>query len=284
MADSSDVNNVLVGLLSSWLYPTGTANPSAATADIKGIRIYVGWPVQDQVDADLANAICHVSVYALPVERNTTRYLQRWQPTLINTPTLTLTVAGQTVTVGGTIPPANNPHNAVIFVNNVPFVYPVQPTDTQAGIAAALATLIRAIAPATVSSGPMVTIPMSARLGAVRIGVTGTSVKTIASQEKQFQVGIWTDTPTHRTSIATIIDPALKALTFLTLADFTRARIRSFGSRDADTAQKQSVYSRMLIYTVDYATTLQRTDTQVTQVQVNVTPQGATSPAVTVYE
>lgn len=276
MADISDVTSTLVAIISALLYPTGTANPPIVRTNT---RVYVGWPIPDQLEIDLANAvagnapdpqICHVSVYPLPTERNTTRYLPQWQQATLNTPTLTLTAAGQTVTVAGVIPPQSNPHNAVIFANGIPYVYAVQSADSLNSIAAALAALISVAVPGTSSAGPIVTLPNSARLGAVRIGVTGTSVLEISRQEKQIQIVIWADSPDHRSALAKIIDPALKALTFIALPDLSGGRLRYVGNRESDAAEKQGIYRRDLMYTVEYGTFQTLVTTEITQVQTNV--------------
>lgn len=300
MADVTEVMDTLTGIISGLVYPNGTSKPSVGGVDA---RIFVGWPVPATLAADLANGACQVSVYQLPGERNTTRYLKASLSAFLNTPTLTLSMAGQTVTVGGTIPPASNPHNAVVFVNYIPYVYAVQPTDTLSSIATALATLISggAFAGAPLltesssvlttelggpllieSAGPVIYLPQSAVLTAARIGVTGTSVVEIARQEKQFLISIWANSPKSRTALAKTIDPALKALTFILLPDFTSGRIRYVSNRESDEAQKQQIYRRDLIFTVEYATTQTQTTTQITQTQLNVT--AANQPAITVFD
>lgn len=290
MADITDISSALVGLISGLLYPNGTANPPLSSTNV---RVYVGWPIPDQLDTDLANKataaptardlpICHVAIYPLPAERNTTRYLGQWQTAVINTPTLTLVAAGQTVTVGGTIPPASNPHNAAIFANGIPYVYAVQSSDTLTGIATALATLINVAIPGTTNAGPVITLPAAARLGAARIGVTGTSIMEVSRQEKEMQIAIFADSPAHRTSIAKIIDPALKSMTFIALPDFTSGRLRSRSSRESDGAQKQAIYRRDLIYTVEYATTQTRVDPQVIAIgmTVQIAPNSVATPQI----
>lgn len=284
MADVTDVTSMLVGIISGLIYPNGTSNPSVGGVDAK---VFAGWPIPETLKADLANDVVQVSVYTLPSERNTTRYLEQWQTAVINTPTLTLFAAGQTVTVGGTIPPKSNPHNAVIFVNQFPYVYAVQPTDNLNIIATALTALIAAAVPGTMNAGAVITLPAGARLGPVRIGVTGTSVMEISRQEKQFQLIVWANTPANRTSIAKTIDSALRAMTFILLPDFTFGRLRYMGNRETDSAQKQQLYRRDLIYTVEYATTQLQTNTQITQEVINVSAAIAgvlpAQPVTTVY-
>lgn len=276
MADISEVCSTLVGLIGALIYPNGTAAPSII-AGTAGIKVYVGFPVPAQIDLDIANKVnglplpyCHVGVFPLPAERNTTRYLQKWSKASIQTPTLTLTAAGQTATVAGTIPPASNPHNMAVFANGIPYVYAVQPADTLATIATALATLINVGVPGTTSAGLVITLPNTATLGAVRVGVTGTSTLEVARQEKQIQISVFADSPLHRTQIAKAIDPILKAMTFIALPDLTKGRIRYFGNREFDTAQKQAIYQRMLIFTVEYGTIETQTFEQIVAVEVNI--------------
>lgn len=276
MADISDVTDTLAGIITGLLYPNGTASPPAVRTNT---RVEVGWPVPEQIQTDLANTIvgnaldlpiCTVSIYPLPTERNTTRHLPIWQPATLNTPTLTLTASGQTVTVGGTIPLITNPHNAAIFANGIPYVYAVQPADTLNSIAAALAALIAVAIPGSSSAGPLVTLPAGALLGAVRIGVTGTSMLEVARQEKQIQIVIWADSPDHRSAIAKIIDPALKAMTFIALPDLTAGRIRYVGNRESDNAEKQGIYRRDLMFTVEYGTLQEQAFPQIVVVETKI--------------
>lgn len=274
MADLSDVANTLKDLCASLVYPNGTAQPSVANAPI---QVYVGWPVKSQLDADLAIGKCHVSVYPRPQERNTTRYLPTSAQVSLNTALLTLTVSGQTVTVAGTIPPVANPHNLAIFVNGLPYVYRVLVTDTLATIASAMAALI----PGASSAGPIIIVQNTARLGAARVGVTGTSGILVRNQERVFQIGIWADTPAHRDAIATGIDPTLAATTFLSFADGTAGRFRYVGSPVTDMFEKSTLYRRDLMYSVDYSTMQVQSTTQITQISETVQ---AGPNSVTVYQ
>ena len=85
MADVSDVCNALVTLAAQAVYPNGTGQASIANT---GVRLFQGWPLPQQLDADLKAGVCQVSVYPRPEERNTARYPQDWQQRTLNTPTL----------------------------------------------------------------------------------------------------------------------------------------------------------------------------------------------------
>lgn len=267
MADLTDVANTLVAMIAGIVYPSGTGGPSVAATPIV---VYQGWPNPQQLDVDIATGKCHVSVYPRPEERNTTRFTTDWKPVSVNTPTLTLTAAGQTVTVGGAVPPAGNPHNAMVFANGKPYVYAVLVSDTLASIAAALAALIVVDVAGTSAAGAVITLPASARLNRARVGVTGSSMRELRRQERLFQIGIWADTPAHRDAIAQAIDSTLAFTTFLTLPDSSAGRLVYKSSMVSDQFQKDKLYRRDLMYTVEFATTQTETDTQITQEQLNV--------------
>ena len=274
MADIIDVQNALVAIAAQTLYPNGIGQPSAVTAPV---RVYPGCPTAASLDSDLAAGTCHVSVFPSAAERNTSRYPKDWLQQTINTPTLTMTISGQTVTVGGTIPPSTNPHNVMVLADGEPYAYSVQTSDTLTSIATALAALIAVGIPGTTSSGAIITIPAPARIEAARVGITGTMIREIRRQERQFQLTAWADTPAHRDAIAQTIDVALAAIEFLTMPDGYAARLIYRGSTVIDAQQKAGLYRRDLIYTVEYATTQIATATQVTQEQINVTAQDGTA-------
>lgn len=278
MADVIDVQTALVALAAAALYPNGTGQPSAAGG--VPCKVYAGWPTESQLDSDLAGRTAHVTVFPRPEERNTTRFPQDWQPQTMNSATLTLTINGQQITVGGVVPPANNPHNLSVLANGKPYVYAVQTSDTLNSIAASLAALIAADLPGTSAAGAVVTLPGTGRIGAARVGVTGTAVREIRRQERQFQITVWADSPTHRDAVAQPVDQVLAATKFLTMPDGLAARLIYKGSPISDNTQKSRLFRRDLIYLVEYATTQTETETQITQDQLGVaaTRDGATQP------
>ena len=283
MADISDVLSALQTLIVAAIYPNGTDQPSVVVGAVP-VRVYQGWPNPQQLDADLKLPVCHVSIYPRPDERNTTRYPKDWQPQSVNAPTLTLTANGQQITIGGTV---SIPQNAVAFVNGKPYVYALQGGDTLTSIATALATLIAAAVPSTTSTGPVITLPATARIGALRIGVGGTSIMEVRRQQRTIQITVWADSPTNRDAVMKVIDPMLAATERLTLADTTSARLIYKSSPVTDQFQKEKLYRRDLMYSVEYATTITEADTTITVEQINETPwiDGATqgSPGTTTY-
>jgi len=266
MADLTDVENALVALVAGAIYPAGTGQPSGPGMPVK---IRAGWPLPQELDADLKAGTCNVTVYSRPEERNTTRFTSDWQQATVNAPVLTLTAAGQSVTVGGSIPPANNPHIAVVFANGLPYAYAVLPSDTLTTVAAALALLIVADIPGTAAAGPVITLPAGGRLGVVRVGVTGTAVRPVRTQEKLFQVSIWADTPDNRTAVSVVVDGVLAANVRVTLPDQSIGKLTYKSTLQSDKFEKDNLYRRDILYTVEYSTTQTEVATQITAIEVD---------------
>ena len=311
MADVSDVESVLVTTLAQTIFPNGTGQPSIVGA---GCKIFRGWPIPKKLDDALAAGKINVSVVAQDNETNTTRYPRDWEEFPFTTPALTLTVAGNTITVGGTV---SSPLNAAAIVNRKAYVYPVQPSDTLTTIATGLAALINVDIPA-VSSGQVISIddsvvsspamtlqesgPLSRRFGGAllesmagywpfrpmnlglsgswrkrfggvilaseaaywptpsvgihaRVGAFGNVIREIKRQKRGFQMTFWCPTPALRDTIVPPCDVALSALTYLALPDGTAGRIIYQKSVSSDRTEKQGLYRRDLIYSVEYGTT-----------------------------
>ena len=66
MPDLSDVSAQIATICAATCYPNGTGSPSIAGVDI---RIFEGWPVPAQLDADIAAGKINVSVYPVPNAR-----------------------------------------------------------------------------------------------------------------------------------------------------------------------------------------------------------------------
>jgi hypothetical protein len=95
--------------------------------------------------------------------------------------------------------------------------------------------------------------------------VTGTAMQEVRRQERLIQIGIWADSPAHRASIATPIDAALAAQTFLAMPDGSAARLRYKSSPVTDQYEKSRIFRRDLMYEVEYATFQTETETEITE-------------------
>lgn len=262
MPDLSDVENVLVSLVTQIVYPNGTAAPSATGDDIK---VYRGWPMQPNLDADLKDGIVNISVFPIDPEQNVTRYAPEWMEIPSPPVTLTMTVAGQTVTVGGK---PCCPLNAAVIVNDKAFVHPLQATDTPTSIATALAAAINTTFAAS-SSGAVITVPGATKLEA-RLGSVGNIVQEIKRQKRSFRITIWCNSPLVRDAVGKVIDPALASLTNIALTDGTVGRLLYVRTHPDDGAQKARLYRRDLVYSVEYATTITRRAAQIVATEANI--------------
>lgn len=260
MADLSDVMTALVNLAAAAVYPNGTGQASVAGVDI---RVLPGWPDPATLQTDLAAGKVTVSVYPLPAERNTTRYPNEWQDGTINVAKLTLTVSGNTVTVGGTI---QSGESAVVTVNGTSYSYGVLTNDTLNTVAAAIAALIAGAS----AVNAVVTIPSAHSLTATVV-VQGTAVREVKRQDRQFQVTVWAPDFTKRDTVAKYVDVALGDTERMTMPDNSSARLIYMHSPMTDNLEKQGIYRRDLIYSVEYATMATLTTSTVQAPVVNIT-------------
>jgi hypothetical protein len=280
VADLSDVADTLVQLIAGVLYPNGTSSPSSVCGI--PVRVFAGWPLPRQVQEELQKNIASVSVYPRSEERNTTRYMDEWHQYGCNPTLLNLAVASQTVTVLGQVPPASNPHHVMLKVNGKPYPYLVKPTDTLAGIAAALRDLVAGDIPEVTCFGAVITLPTTANLQAARVGVTQTVGNEVGRQQRVFQITAWANSPAMRTRVAKPVDTALRAMKRFALPDETWARLIYRSSPETDASQKEQVYRRDLFYLVEYATLETDVVNQITQFQTTLTD-ALSVPIVTKY-
>ena len=263
MSDILDVQNALVSLIAQALFPNGTGQPSVVDAPIV---VYPGWPDPTTLDTDIGNGKAHVTVFPKPEERNTTRYPIAQQVVTQANATLTLTVAGQIITVGGTV---STPQNLAVLVGAQAYTYAVQTNDTLTSIATALATMI-AVA-GTTSSGNVVTVGPTGEIRAARVGANGTVAAEYRRQEKVILVTVWASTPALRYAIGAALDVALAQIEFITLPDGFGGRLTYKSSNISDALAKTTIYRRDLSYCVEYATTVTTPATQITVQQINLT-------------
>jgi hypothetical protein len=253
MSDLSDVLSALAAIVGQTVYPNGTNQPSL-TGNL--VFIYPGWPSPAKLDQDLAAGNVNISIFPKNEERNTTRYPTDQQVTVPANPTLTATISGQTVTIGGT----NNgqAQNIAINVNGTPYVYAVQPTDTLPGIATAFSILTGGA-----NTGPVITLPPTARILSARVGAAATVAAELKRQEKVFMISIWANSPQIRDLLAGPIDTALAGIENLTMPDGYAARLIYKNTTQTDGLQKENLFKRDLNYSVEWATTKAGTAQQV---------------------
>ncbi len=246
MADQFDVENALVGLSSTALYPNG---PGASSVPQVDCRIYRGWPNATALDNDLRAGIVNVTVYpGQGAGRVTTRYHQEWtaEPAA---PTLTATVSGLTVIFGGS---AAIGQLAGVLVDGRAYPYRTQAGDTPAAVAANLAAAARVDQIVQLSAATL-TIPGAGRLLA-RVVANAPAQKEVRRQTQTFRITCWCPTPATRDAAAVTIDQALAQMAFIGLADGTQGHMTYAGTTVFDQSQDALLYRRDLLYAIEYAT------------------------------
>jgi len=270
MADEADAGQALVNLVAAAAYPTGTGNPSALGSPA---RIFRGWPLPADLDADIKAGRIAISIFGQNgTERNVSRFPTDWVTLTPPVHTLTATVAGRTVTIGGTV---QSPQNVAIILGDDPatsikVIYPVQPGDTLTAIATGLVTLLTAAGVTASNVGAVITLPATAIITA-KIGGYGTICRELKRQERLFVITLWCSTPAQRDQAAPIIDLALVKPENLLFADGTVGRLMYERTMVLDEKQTLNIYRRDLVYRVEYATIETQAGTEILANILNVT-------------
>jgi hypothetical protein len=259
MADISDVESALVALISGAVYPNGTSSPSAIVANGTSLncRVISGWPIPGQIDADMTAIppVLTVSVYPQTgMEKNTTRFPRDWYTPVVTVPTLTATVSGLTVTIGGTVTAG---HFVTIHAGGLAFSYAALSSDTLTTVAAALQALVAGSMSGSSVAGSVITFPatMGGRLIA-RTGAPSASFCEVGRSNQRFCITIWASNNAARVAAAKAIKPVLDFTDFVALPDNYSGELKYESSTDVDRMNKSSVSCRDLYYWVEYPTTL----------------------------
>lgn len=294
MADLSDVSDALVSFITGVVYPSGTGQPSAVAVNYGSgavavpIAVFPGWPLPAQLDADMAANKIDVSVFPREEHLLPLTFADP-DDAVLPVPTLTLTLNGQQVTVGGTI--TATPQNACVMANGKPYIYQTVQADTLTAVAAVLAALIAVDLPGTTSAGPVLTLPALAHGIRVRAGTQVSVLSEVRRQNRAYQITVWANRYDARDSAAKLIDVPLsgqiaahgqRTALRLTMPDGSTAIVRYQRSHQEDGVQKQVIYRRDLFYTVEFVTTAADIETQILTIQESVTPPNA--PTINVIE
>jgi hypothetical protein len=246
-------------MCASALYP-GQNPPSGNSVAGIPVLVEAGWPDPASLDKMVAdfqasNPRAQFTIYPRTTEKNTTRYSRQWAQTGDpQAKTFTLTGSGQVITVGGAQPSTFYGQNFAVFVSGKAYVYRSLQSDNPTSIAAALAALIVVDIPGTTSTGPAITVPSPARIGTLRVGTQAPISQEVKRQEREFQLTGWAPSPALRNLVASPIDIVVGQTPFLTFADGSKGRLLYKGSPFTDFDQKQGVFRRDLIVTVEYPT------------------------------
>jgi hypothetical protein len=246
MADLADVEQALVSLILTTLYPSGTDQASIIGSQC---RIYRGWPVAAGLNADLAAGVINVTVSPdQEPGKTTTRYFPKWQ-TAPAVPTTTVSAQAGAIMVGGS-PSAGDVVG--VLVNRIAYAYRVLATDTVDLVAAGLAAAMQGIVSFNLA-GSTITINDPAEV-VVRVVRDASAAAESRRQEKCIRVICWCPDPTSRDSVAAAIDQRMVQTPFLTASDQSAVRMIYRNTSIFDQAQNASLFRRDLVYSAEYAT------------------------------
>lgn len=244
---------------------------------------YRGFPEAAALDKELAAGDVHVTVNPRSggYTRNSTRYLPHDLTAIAPSPTLTVSIAGNVVTFGGTADPGQA---AGVQAGADTWVIRTAPGSTLASLAASLASII----PGATASGPVLNLSGVLAYSIIaRIGADAQTAAIVRNTEQQFTVTVWCADPDTRDTVAAAIDAALTGLTKLplltngtvvtaavtaaqqgqrfVLSDYTKGiyaeegHIQFAGDQSSDKAESANLYTRMVHYRVEYPTTRRMT-------------------------
>ena len=274
MADLSDVTAYLATTAAAAVYPLGTSQPSVTGADC---RIYEGWPIPANLDADIAAGAGNVSIF--PMQGTGINCYQILDETYTITPPsygTSFTLSGNVLTVAGQ-PTAGE---YITLVCDDAFVYSAVGADTST-LLAALATQAAVNYPATSSTATAITVPVEFNL-TVRHGAIATLGKVTHRQKHQIMVTVWAPTPAARTTLAKAIDGLIKQTNKVTMPDTSQAIVVYNRTNVSDEVEKATIYRRDLIFEVEYATVEEFAGYEITSTQVSIVTPDATAIATAV--
>ena len=277
MADLGDVLDALALSIAAALYPGGptdlAGNALASTAG-PVVKVMRGTPVAKQMDEDLRLGTVNVTVNERPgIGRTTTRFPMQWQTASVDVASLTVAVAGDTLTVSGTATPGQA---LLIIVDGRPYSYQSQSGDTPESVTEGLAGLILLDRPAIVLVN-VLTIP-GANLITARGVVQGTAIRPTRQQEAGLLVKVFAPSFGARDAVAGALDASLSLVPRLMLADGTVAMFRYSGTSYDDRPQKALTYIRTLLYQAEYSTTQTVIETSIGVVEAVLAPGAEGAP------
>jgi hypothetical protein len=268
MADSADVENAIEAMLSAALYPNGTGAPSLIGSTIS---IHRGWPTEANIATATSAGSTWIAIHAdKAMSKDATRYLPTWQGTP-GVCTITATVAGLTVTMGG-VPAVGQ--TVAVQSKGLWYTYAPLVADTLATIAAAFAGAI----PGASSVAAVLTLPATGDPPQARVGMIGTASIEAAREQQVFRVCVWSPTPTIRDAVFGQIPGIIGYLgSRLTMPDgSTATRMAQRQTGPDDMPAKALMWRRDLLVTYDFAVNYQTPAGTAIVISQPITINGAT--------
>jgi hypothetical protein len=121
--------------------------------------------------------------------------------------------------------------------------------------------LVDAVQPAS-AAGQVVLVPNShAIIG--RAGGVGTTLRETGRQRVTLEISVWAPSETLRNEVASIVEPSLRDIRRLTLADQSIAVVWFGQVADTDELAKSNLYRRTFWLDAEYASTVTSTAAQI---------------------
>ncbi len=228
----------------------GDGTGAVLTAEIfpVSVNIAAGDFLKRNLDDGLALGQAFISVFAINgMTRNTTRFKRFQIAPIIDDATLTLTVSGDTLTVGGTITIGQA---CMAIVNGVGYSYAAIEESTLDSIAAGLAALI----PTATVVGSVITVPGVFNLIG-RISVGGTARTILHSQEALCRVRVIANSNEKRDLLGATLEVGIADFGYyLPMPDLVSASIRPKGIMEVNMNELANAVVRDYLFLIEYHT------------------------------
>lgn len=265
MADLTDVEETIAGIVSAAIYPNGTGQPSAMPGGTT-VSISRGWPLPACLDADLAAGQAQITIY--PLSNSSMRTYQILDHTYVITPAvidLTVTIDGNgVITAEGQ--PATGEYLTLVIDDAV--VCSQSGANTQT-LLAALAAQAITFGYAATSTATTITVPFGHSM-VVRQGGVAVMGKVLWRQIHSIMVCVWAPSDAIRTAAAKLADVALKENLKLTMPDTSQCILRYSRTMSTDQQEKAMIYRRDLIFDAEYATVEEFPGYVITSTQISI--------------
>ncbi len=273
MADQSDVENAIVALIAQALYPNGTAQPSVTGVQCSVAR---GWPTEAGVNAAVNAGNILVTVHQRSgFSRDATRYSRKAFSLSQNPPTITASLSGFVVTLGGAVTAGNT---VGVLSDGVAYTYTATSTDTLDTLASALAATI----PGASANAGVLTLPGIGAAPSVIVVTPGIVGVEVGRQQAGFQTDVWAPSPALRDVVMSAICPAQMLTYRMTLPDTSTATLMQFDqSGPDDMPSREKMFRRNTMCVYDWPVIYSTPANAAAAMLLNLTP--ANTPTIQLY-
>jgi len=259
MPSLDSVRTTVATMVENAVYPNGTSSPSVINVPV---TVMEGFPIRTDLDITVLAGNGFVSVFETNKERVVTTFQRIFQPITQTPATLTATVSGKTVTIGGTV---SVPQAVMVVVNDTGYGYQVLSNDTLNSIASKTAALI----PGATANNNVITVSSAYDLQA-NIATPYSAGEELSRVDREFMISCWTNNPTDRATLGAAIDVYMKMNYRVTLSDNFVGQVFYSHQNQIDSLEKSEIYRMDLFYIIQYPTTFIESFTTITDPFANL--------------